>query len=140
MSLELISFSADIEAELAKQYHSITIGDKNTWRDFRLIPSSRPTIASPEVKTTFVEVPGADGQLDFTEALDNKIHYGVREGSWERKQIILLDEMDAYPNQYWTGRIMLNEFASDEHHSKVTINYVIDPFRSEGGEMKGTFI
>lgn len=71
------------DTALAKQYHSITIGAYNTWTDWRLIPESRPVVNPPEVKTNFVEVPGADGVLDFTEALDNKIHYKPREGSWD---------------------------------------------------------
>lgn len=151
---------------LAKQYHSITIGEKNTWLDFRLIPASRPSIAPPSVKTNYVTVPGADGELDFTEALDQKIHYGMREGSWEfyvchelidkynwielwdelldawhgkRQQIILMDEAEVYPGEYWAGRIALNEFQSDAHHSKVVIDYRIDPFRSADGAMKETF-
>lgn len=71
------------DAELARQYHSITIGAYNTWQNWRLIPASRPVVNPPEVKTNFVEVPGADGVLDFTEALDSKIHYKPSEGQWE---------------------------------------------------------
>ena len=71
------------ENEVARRYHSVTIGAYNTWTDWRLIPTSRPVVNPPEVKTNFVEVPGADGSLDFTEALDEKIHYKPCEGSWE---------------------------------------------------------
>lgn len=71
------------EEYIARQYHSITIGAYNTWINWRLIPTSRPVVNPPEVKTNFVEVPGADGVLDFTEALDSKIHYKPSEGSWE---------------------------------------------------------
>lgn len=71
------------EDAIARQYHSITIGQYNTWKDFRLIPTSRPVVAPPEVRTNFVDVPGADGSLDFTEALDEMIHFKNREGEWE---------------------------------------------------------
>ena len=71
------------DAGIARAYHSITIGQYNTWVNWRLIPTSRPVVNPPEVKTNFVDVPGADGVLDFTEALDEKIHYKASEGSWE---------------------------------------------------------
>ena len=75
--------TSEQEERLARQYHSITIGSYNTWKAWRLIPTSRPVVNPPEVKTNFVEVPGADGALDFTEALDSKIHYRPSEGQWE---------------------------------------------------------
>ena len=75
--------TAEQEERFARQYHSITIGAYNTWKAWRLIPTSRPAVNPPEVKTNFVEVPGADGALDFTEALDSKIHYKPSEGQWE---------------------------------------------------------
>ena len=31
-------------------YHSITIGDKNTWDDWKIIPVSRPVVAPPVEK------------------------------------------------------------------------------------------
>lgn len=157
----------EIDAELARQYHSLTIGAYNTWLNWRLIPTSRPFINPPEVKTNFVEVPGADGSLDFTEALDGKIHYKDREGSWEflicheqididtgntyhganrwsilyhdilqaihgkRLQVILMDEWKegAEDNRFYVGRVWLNSFQSDPHHSKIVFNYLLEPYR-----------
>lgn len=68
-------------------YHSIYIeteknGIINTFATFHLISESRPIINPPEVKTTYVDIPGADGSLDYTEAL-NGLHYQNRKGSWE---------------------------------------------------------
>ncbi len=168
------------DAELARQYHSITIGAYNTWQNWRLIPASRPVVNPPEVKTNFVEVPGADGVLDFTEALDEQIHYKNREGSWEflvcheqinadtgnkynwaalwhdilnaihgkRVQVILMDEWNesvgensnessgedetdgaVSENRFYIGRVWLNSFVSDPHHSKIVIDYNLEPFR-----------
>ena len=45
-------------------YHSITIGSKNTWDDWYLIPSSRPVVNPPKPKTKYIDIPGADGHLD----------------------------------------------------------------------------
>lgn len=146
------------DAEIARAYHSITIGAYNTWQNWRLIPTSRPVVSPPEVKTNFVEVPGADGVLDFTESLDEKIHYKAREGSWEflvchesienyswsvlwheilnaihgkRNQVILMDEwpIGGTDNRFYVGRVWLNSFVSDPHHSKITFDYNLEPFR-----------
>ena len=146
------------DAEIARQYHSITIGAYNTWTNWRLIPASRPVVNPPEIKTNFVEVPGADGVLDFTEALDSKIHYKQREGSWEflvchekinnynwatlwhdilnavhgkRNQIILMDEWvdGGSDNRFYVGRVWLNSFTSDAAHSRIVFDYNLEPFR-----------
>ena len=47
-------------------YHSITIGDKNTWDDWHLIPATRPLFNPPTVKENMVNIPGGDGVLDLT--------------------------------------------------------------------------
>ena len=64
-------------------YHSITIGRKNTWDDWYLIPSSRPVINPPKPKTKYIDIPGADGHLDLSTALTGDIAYECREGSLE---------------------------------------------------------
>ena len=56
-------------------YHSITIGDKNTWDDWHLIPTTRPLFAPPGVKKNIVSIPGGDGSLDLTEALTGRPTY-----------------------------------------------------------------
>ena len=64
-------------------YHSITIGEKNTWDDWHLIPSSRPLFNPPPVKTNYIEIPGGDGIIDLTTALTGRPVYGNRTGSWD---------------------------------------------------------
>lgn len=136
-------------SELSKQYHSINIGDVNTWDDWHIVPTSRPLVATPSVRESYVEIPGADGVLDYTEALAGKPVYGQRTGSWEfivingyqdwtilyniirdylhgkKFEIILDDE----PDYVYTGRLKLNEWRSEEHWSVVVIEYNIDPYR-----------
>lgn len=64
-------------------YHSITIGEKNTWTDWHLIPSSRPHVALPTVNEKLVEIPGRSGSIDLTTFLTGSPTYGNRKGSWE---------------------------------------------------------
>lgn len=62
-------------------YHSITFGNKNTWDDWCLIPETDPIITLPTQKTSFVDIPGADGSLDMSEALTGYPIYNDREGT-----------------------------------------------------------
>ena len=50
-------------------YHSITIGDKNTWDDWKMIPVSRPVVAPPVEKILSVNVPGRDGTTYLSKSL-----------------------------------------------------------------------
>src|SRR5690625_7190522 len=63
-------------------YHSITFGDKNTWDDWHLIPSKRPSFNPPTVKSQYVDIPGGNGVLDLTESLTGYPLYNTRTGSW----------------------------------------------------------
>lgn len=136
-------------SELSKWYHSIIIGDYNTWENWHIVPTSRPLVNPPGVETNYVEIPGADGALDFTETLTGKPVYKNREGSWEfvvlndyqnwsdlynmllstihgkEFDIVLEDE----PEYVYHGRLVLNEWKSEEHNSKITIDYVIEPYK-----------
>lgn len=133
-------------------YHSVTFGTKNTWDDWHIVPSSRPVISPPSVKTNYVEVPGANGSIDFTEALRGFPVYQNRTGSIEfivlhdywnswantyhtimshlhgkRMRMILEDD----PNYYYEGRFSVNNWKSDRDYSKITIDYTVDPFKME---------
>lgn len=67
----------------AKAYHSITIGNKNTWDDWGLIPTSRPKFNMPTKKTNYVDIPGGDSSIDLSEALTGYPIYNDREGTFE---------------------------------------------------------
>lgn len=64
-------------------YHSIMIGDKNTFNDWHLFSINRPFVAPPLPKTRYVDILGMSGSLDYTEAPNKIPKYADREGSWE---------------------------------------------------------
>ena len=126
-------------------------GAFNTWRDWHLVPTSRPVVNPPKTRTEYVTVPGRDGILDFSEALDG-IHYDNRTGSWEfvvandyHKDItwakIYSDIMNNLhgknlnvsflddPEFYYTGRIYVNQWKSNEYWSTITLDYDLYPFK-----------
>lgn len=70
-------------------YHAIHFEDSenplrcyDTYTSFGLMSNGRPDVASPELKSAYVDVPGTNGSLDYTAAL-NGLTYQNRTGSWE---------------------------------------------------------
>lgn len=130
-------------------YHSITFGDKNTWDDWHLIPQSRPVFLPPDVKTSYVEVPGADGKMDMTESLTGSVLYKNRQGTiqfyvdngheeWEvlyakimnylhgQKMYAVLEDD---PSFYYEGRFSVNTWKSEKHRSEIYIDYDVAPYK-----------
>ena len=140
-----------MSSEQAKKYHSITIGDKNTWDDWHLVPTSRPLVAPPNVNTSYLTVPGGNGSLDLTEALTGYPTYSNRSGSWEflvmngygewytrysdimaylhgkKFQAILDDD----PYYYYEGRFSVASWTSPKDWSRISINYNVGPYKIE---------
>ena len=62
---------------------SITFGDKNTWDDWKILPTERPVFAPPKPKTTYIDIPGGNGTLDLSESLTGYPIYENRTGSFK---------------------------------------------------------
>lgn len=124
----------------------------NTWDDWHLIPTSRPVFQQGDVKTIYVDIPGADGQIDLTEALSGYPTYKNREGSlefivangWRQNWAtgfsqfanwlhgrVLRVILDDDPEYFYEGRFKLNEWKSnnDGTWSNVTIDYNLKPYK-----------
>lgn len=139
-------------------YHSIMFGDKNSWVDWYLIPSSRPVFNPPEPKYKFVDIPGADGQIDMSSVLTGDIAYNNRQGSLEF--IVDNGQLSEYDHKNWAnlyseimdylhgrllkavpvdddpafcyeGRFSVNQWTSDTNNSKITIDYNVNPYKLE---------
>ena len=134
-------------------YHSITFGEKNTWDDWHLIPSSRPVFSPPQPQIRLLNVPGKSGSLDVTEAF-GQVVYADRTGSFEfyvdheSDGCPWADWTDAYttilnylhgqklkaymeddPTFYYEGRFSVNEWRSNPNFSSIVINYTVAPFK-----------
>lgn len=138
-------------------YHSIIIGDKNTWADWYMIPSSRPVFNPPAPKTKLIDIPGADWHMDLSTVLTGDIAYSAREGSfefivdnghlsdyepehWHMVYTSLLDylhgkilkaTLEDDPAYYYEGRFTVNQWKSEPHNSKVVIDYNVCPYKME---------
>lgn len=130
-------------------YHSITFGDKNTWDDWHLVPSSRPVFNPPKQKSLFMNVPGGDGLEDLSEIISGEPIYTNREGSFEFLvmngyhdwQDLYSDIMDYLhgqsmkasleddPSFYYEGRFTVNQWKSDKNWSRIVIDYSVKPYK-----------
>ena len=134
------------------QMKGLKHGTVNTWDDWHLIPTSRPVFQQGDVKTVYIDIPGADGQIDLTESLSGYPTYQNREGSLEfivangyreswaqgfsqfanwlhGKQLRVV--LDDDPEYFYEGRFKLNEWKSnnDGTWSNVTIDYNLKPYK-----------
>lgn len=134
-------------------YHSITIGDKNTYDDWHLVSTSRPVFNPPKVKSNYLEIPGRDGVIDLSDSLIGRATYGNRTGSWE---FIVLNEYgqgedwttlyteimeylhgqsykiilaDDDPSFYYVGRLDVNQWRSSQTWSRIVIDYNVGPYK-----------
>ena len=141
-----------MSSDLSRQYHSITIGEKNTWDDWHLIPASRPEFSTPNPKSKFIGIPGMEGGgLDISEIQSGKPVFENRNGSlefvvmngygdWEARYTAIREYLhgkklravlDDDPNFYYEGRFKLDPWKSDKNYSIITINYDVDPYKKD---------
>lgn len=141
-------------------YHSITFGDgtltpegkfagMNTWDDWYLIPSKRPTVAIPPAVISMEDVPGKNGSSDMTDNLIGRPYFQDRSGSFEfytqnektiwsdlknriatfihgqKMKMCLEDD----PDYYFEGRFSVESFQSEKTWSIVTISYRLNPYK-----------
>ena len=132
-------------------YHSVTYGEKNTWDDWHLIPTSRPLFNPPGVKTSYLDIPGANGIIDLTESLTGYPVFENRTGSQEyivsngykpwdviyseimnylhgQRMKAVLEDDKAF---YYEGRFNVNQWKSDKNWSLITIDYDVYPYKKE---------
>lgn len=129
--------------------YGVTFGTKHTFKDWGLIPKSRPVISPPVPKTLYVDIPGADGLLDLTQALTRDVKYENRtitfefnvldaRNRWSNIYSDILDYLqgqsmkiilDEDPTYYYIGRVQVNEWKSDKNTSIIAIEANVEPYK-----------
>lgn len=131
--------------------HSVIFGDKHSWKDWHLVPSSAVFVPPPKARTEYLDIPGTNGKLDISDILTGYPTYECRSGSFsfvylpefgptdklyedilntvhgKRMKVILTDE----PEYYYEGRISVKEFTRGKDYTNVTFEYTFDPFKLE---------
>lgn len=132
--------------------------DRNTWEDWGLIPSSRPTLPHPQQKTNVVDIPNQNGALDLSWSVNPYPVFGTRDGSFEfiynpvfqklenrfKPWLVLYSEISEFlhgrklrmvleddPSYYYEGRFWVESWNSntDGSGSTITIGYSVEPFK-----------
>lgn len=138
--------------------NGVKFDTKHSYDDLDLILSSK-TIGSPSVKITTVDIPGADGVLDFTEFFGEP-KYNNRTLTFEfrsiktfsaqlaqdssvknalhgKKMKIILDDD---PNYYFYGRVSVGDWESENNIvGKVTITCDCEPYKRKQAVTTATF-
>lgn len=130
-------------------YHSVTFGDKNTWEDWRLVPSSRPLFNPPAQKVKTLDIPGGDGVIDLSQALTGYPVFQNRTGSmefivmngfkaWQMAYSDIMDYLHGQnmravleddPEYFYEGRFTVNSWKSQKDWSRITIDYDVGPYK-----------
>lgn len=146
-SLTFIPFQDEVGSRTRPPFSLTT--DRNTWDHWRIAPTSRPVFAPPAQKTEYSEIPGTNGKLDLSQVLTGYPLYSNRTGSFEfvvmndfrhwqtaytdimttihNKKLFCVYEED--PQYFYIGRWSVQNWASGESHSKITLAYDLEPYK-----------
>lgn len=127
--------------------NGVKFGDKHSITDWDLLMTSR-NIGDAEPKTNYVEVPGADGTKDLTEAFgDIKYNNRTLSPTFDMFQkpsdwVTLKDKITNYlngkklkiiydvdPNYYYYGRCRVTNFSNDYTVGHITIEAICEPYK-----------
>lgn len=141
----------------------IKFGELHSFNDLNLILSAcEITPATP--KETYIELPGGDGSLDFTE-VHGEVKYNDREAckftftmnpsdglsdeDWENKKKEVSNKLngkyfekiilDSDPGYYYQGRCRMEEYASDRRIRKIVVSARLKPYKYKKDITEKTF-
>lgn len=136
---------------MANKYETqlgVKFGDKHSFRDFGLYPKTKMIVDPPDVREVYVEVAGADGDLDLTEALTGRANYDSRKGKfeftvidrarWDSAYAVIMNEvhgrkmrvvLDEDPNYYYEGRVKVNSFKTNKRTGTITLEGRFYPYK-----------
>ena len=139
----------------------VTFGNIHSFYDLNLILSA-VEIAPAKPKTTYVDIPGADGALDLTEA-NGEVRYSDRthkftftmnpagdlsEAAWEAKMTEVSNRLngrafritlDKDPDYYWQGRCTVDSFKSKKRLRQIVVSVRVRPYKLKQTETVESF-
>jgi len=129
---------------------------KDTWADWKLIPTSRPAFAPPPLKTKTIDIPGGNGSLDVSQALTRYPIYENRTGiidfmvvndfyeivtntdEWYERYSEIANylhgnrfrvTLDDDRKWFYVGKFAVDAWKSDKNYSTITISYTLEPYK-----------
>lgn len=155
-ALQFIPDDKDIftQSKLQENPPKLQWNGVNTWKQWHLIPSTRPVINPPTIKSNYIDIPGGNGTIDASSILTEYPVYNDREGqieyyvtrnyddysSWKKVYHDILNYLggkvfkvilEEDPGFYYRGRVNVNQWKSEKDWSKITLDYHLEPFKYE---------
>lgn len=134
---------------------------RHTYNDWGLLQVGPAIVSPPKVQTYYIKVPGRDGSLDYTTALDGNVHYESRELTTTLKCIsgreslkdmyhTLLNYLhgrkaravcDDDPRFYWEGRFEVEEPKwNKKGYWTIDITGQVDPYKYSISTSEGDWL
>lgn len=155
-ALQFIPDDKDIftQSKLQENPPKLQWNGVNTWKQWHLIPSTRPVINPPTIKSNYIDITGGNGTIDASSILTEYPVYNDREGqieyyvtrnydgysSWKKVYHDILNYLggkvfkvilEEDPGFYYRGRVNVNQWKSEKDWSKITLDYHLEPFKYE---------
>ena len=100
-----------------RSVNGLRFNGKHSYYDYGLYLNKPPDFGSPEPKISTIDIPGADGVLDYTEASTGEVKYSNRVMTFAFATEIKQDKREALRSELW----------NDLHGQKVEVIYDQDP-------------
>lgn len=130
---------------------TFTIGNtsKRTWTDWSMVSEEPVAVEPPQVKTNYVQIPGANGSIDLTNAVAGHVLYDNVEGNIQ----FVVTTADPIATYYtvmqflhgmrgtmtpadgggtFTGRFSVDGYSVSDGQFKITIGYNVIPYINRG--------
>ncbi len=127
----------------------VTFDSKHSYWHWGLMLQNTPKITAPEPKTHYVDIPGAHGSFDLTEALTGKVQYKNRKitlefvtkagrEDWSAVFADILSELhgqmktitlDDDPAHYYRGRVTVNDPERYKGIVMLKMTAEVEPFK-----------
>ena len=133
--------------------HGVTFNvgyvSRRTWADWSMVSEDPVAVAPPKVKTNYVQVPGAKGSIDLTNAVAGHVLYDNVEGSIQ----FVVTSADPIATYYtvmhflhgmsgkmtptdgggtFDGRFSVDGYSVSDGQFKITIGYNVVPYINRG--------
>ena len=139
----------------------VSFGNIHSFHDLDLILSA-VELAPAVPKTNYVDIPGADGSLDFTEA-HGEVKYSDRthkftltmnpssdlsEAAWEAKKMEVSNRLNGFgckitldkdPDYYWKGRCSVDSYKTSKRVRQIVVSVRVRPYKLKQAETVATF-
>lgn len=131
------------------QNKGITFGEVHSYEDLNLILSVCPDMPPAKPKTTYIDIPGADGSLDLSE-VHGEVRFSERENkytftmhpaeemTWEEKMSEVSNllngkrmqmVLDKDADYFWDVRVTVDSYNSDKYLHQIVISVKAMPYK-----------